>query len=271
MSDHPKRFLDDADASESMREALRLSAELPASDYDLSKGLARLQAAIMLPIAAGPSVPDVSAPAQLAQVAGHSAKWWGLTAAGTAGVILALSVFGPGFDSSEEPDQADGYVETAPEVATTLEAPRAAVPATPEPELPLGDPDPFTGEPEPEDESQLAPTGVPNAQPPARHRAPAPTSGDDVLRREIAQLAEARRLLSDNPAGALTLVRSSQREFGAGMFREERAALEVFALMSLGRVPEARRRGRRFVRRYGHGPFTERVRQVLDQEYLAPD
>lgn len=271
MSDQPKRILEGADASESLREALRLSAELPASDYDSSKGLARLQAAIIVPIAAGPSapsssVPDVSAPSQLAQVAGHSAKWWGLAAVGTASVILAIGLFGADSRAPERVD--DQGVEPAGEQASAT--PEAPPEATPEPRLPAPE-GPLSEQQASEDEPLVAPPSVPNPQPSARRRPPAPTSGDVLLRREIAQLAEARRLLSSSPARALALVRASQREFRAGMFGEERAALEVFALVSLGRTPEAQRRGRSFVRRYAHGPFSDRVRQVLDEENLSAD
>ena len=90
------------------------------------------------------------------------------------------------------------------------------------------------------------------------------TDADAELRRETDELAEARRLLTHDAAAALALVRRGNRDFDGGLFGEERAAIEVFALDRLGRATDARAAGRRFLRRHPSGPFSAEVAQIIE-------
>ncbi len=90
------------------------------------------------------------------------------------------------------------------------------------------------------------------------------TDPDEILRREIEQLARARALLDVDPHRALALLDQGTHAFPVGMFGEERAALSIMALDQLGRRQEAVRRARAFLASHGSGPFAERVRQILE-------
>jgi RNA polymerase sigma-70 factor (ECF subfamily) len=86
-------------------------------------------------------------------------------------------------------------------------------------------------------------------------RAPAP----DALQ-EMQQIASAERLLTRAPAAALTIVREVQARFPRGYLSEERAYVEVMALLGLGRTAEARSKAEAFLRTYPDGPYSRRVR-----------
>ena len=115
---------------------------------------------------------------------------------------------------------------------------------------------------------QPASTAIPPERPMPRR--PSPTShatapdtsaapGDDML--ELQQVATAERLLSADPARALSLVRSVETRFPAGFVREERRYVEITALTKLGRTVEARGLAERFLHDYPDGAFTRRVQE----------
>jgi len=121
--------------------------------------------------------------------------------------------------------------------------------------------------------SNVQPSPVPSEQPvreaPERETAreaapaPAPKLDDARLEREMGMLAVAQRVLTTDPARALSLVRQSAREFGDSMFSPERGQLELLALVKLGRLDEAKRLARPYLARYPNGPFSDRVRRAL--------
>ena len=78
-------------------------------------------------------------------------------------------------------------------------------------------------------------------------------------------IAQARRLLSRDPNAALLLLDRVGRLHPAGYFVEEREALRILALMSLGQTDRARRRAEAFLRVYPHSPFADRVRALKDR------
>jgi RNA polymerase sigma-70 factor, ECF subfamily len=80
---------------------------------------------------------------------------------------------------------------------------------------------------------------------------------------EPQQIASAERLLASAPARALTIVRAVETRFPDGYLREERAYVEVMALLGLGRAAEARPKAEAFLKAYPDGPYSRRVRGAL--------
>ena len=81
--------------------------------------------------------------------------------------------------------------------------------------------------------------------------------------REMRQVVEMRASLGVRPARALELAEQGQREFGTGLFREEREAYAVFALDRLGRRAAASRRGTAFLAQHPRSAFAARVREIV--------
>ncbi len=87
---------------------------------------------------------------------------------------------------------------------------------------------------------------------------------DDALSAEARRVVEARAALrADNAAAALAVVRAAAREFPTGELAEERAVLEVEALVALGRRSEAESAAAILLGRYPRSPHAARVREAL--------
>jgi hypothetical protein len=108
-----------------------------------------------------------------------------------------------------------------------------------------------------------APPGSPDT--PQALAPPSPAGGEaqDLLRREIALVAQARALLETQPAETLALLERARAEIHPGVLGEEREALMVLALHRLDRTAEARTRGQLFLRQHPESPFAERVRAAI--------
>jgi hypothetical protein len=76
---------------------------------------------------------------------------------------------------------------------------------------------------------------------------------------EVAVVAEAERLVTSNPARALTLVRSLDSRAPAGFLREERHYVATMALLQMN-APGARDQARRFLQSYPASPYAPRIR-----------
>ncbi|MBL4684589.1 MAG: hypothetical protein JKY37_08385 [Nannocystaceae bacterium] len=94
-------------------------------------------------------------------------------------------------------------------------------------------------------------------------RKAAPLTAEDALA-EAGLISRATRALAVSPSRALELTREAKRDFPRGMLGEEREAIAIQALAKLGHAEKARRRGERFLRRYGRGPYAVAVRGVLN-------
>lgn len=110
----------------------------------------------------------------------------------------------------------------------------------------------------------------PERQPLATPKKPQSAALEDRLRSELNALAEVRRELSRNPARALALADESRVKFPNGALREEREALAVFALEKLGRSGEVSRRAARFLAKFPDGPFSAKVRGILEHVAASP-
>ena len=110
-----------------------------------------------------------------------------------------------------------------------------------------------------------APTITPDELPlsldgvPAKMPAPAVSS-----QAETDNYAKARSLAATDPAGALALVESGNKQFAHGVFAEEREALAVDCLARTGRTAEAQERGKAFLAKHPTSPFAEKIRAQID-------
>ncbi|HMI91370.1 MAG TPA: sigma factor-like helix-turn-helix DNA-binding protein, partial [Polyangiales bacterium] len=95
--------------------------------------------------------------------------------------------------------------------------------------------------------------------PPSAAQAERPEDPADNALREMQEIASAERLLATAPARALSIVRSVGARFPQGYLREERAYVEVMALLALGRSAEARSKAEDFLEQYPDGPYSRRV------------
>lgn len=89
--------------------------------------------------------------------------------------------------------------------------------------------------------------------------APPSTSATDELR----ILTRARSLAARQPAEALALVRQHEAQFRDSQFAQEREAIAIEALVSSGRVADARARATRFDARWPSSPLRERIARLL--------
>ena len=85
---------------------------------------------------------------------------------------------------------------------------------------------------------------------------------------ELQLIERARALLATEPARALQVGLAHERAFPRGGMREERDAIVISALLSLGRVAEARSRQATFDRDYPTSPYARRMHERLSPEGL---
>jgi hypothetical protein len=105
-------------------------------------------------------------------------------------------------------------------------------------------------------------TPAPEPPPPRAVQNKSGTAPPDLELAEMREIKRAESLLSDEPQRALELTRSMQAGFPDGHFREERAYLEVMALLRLGRTRELREKAAAFLRGYPTGLYSSRVRKA---------
>jgi hypothetical protein len=160
------------------------------------------------------------------------------------GAFAAYQSFGAG---ASEPPQA-----TTPPVAAAPVAPPS----------PLGNAGPALQGAAPDAE-------IASPAPPAPAAAPVPAgaarraSADDANAAELGLLQRARAAVaSGDHATALAVIAEHQRRFPAGRLREERDALRVKALASLGRKDEARRAADRFQTEFPRSVLSSSVEQT---------
>jgi hypothetical protein len=108
---------------------------------------------------------------------------------------------------------------------------------------------------------------VPRLPPGTRvQRAPAPVENDprlEGLGAEMRLIGEARRVLADDPTGALLLLEQHRAHHPQGALREEREAYAVEALSALGRASEAERRYTEFLEDFPDSSFRSRLVRAM--------
>ncbi len=229
----PRRWLEDPDADESLRELLRGAPNARPLDQVTRRRLgvkvARVSA---LPVAAAGWLFVKSATAALGVVLGTGAL------AVSAGIIE----WGPPKSSHVAP--------TVPSASPAPRAPARSAPAAPK----------TTEAPEiaPEAPALPAPQLNPTPSLPV-----VDSSGSSRLSAEAALLEAARAKLRRAPAEALALTTQHAVRFQRGQLASERALIRIEALHRLGRDAEARGVARELLGDAGAGLYAERVRQLL--------
>jgi hypothetical protein len=233
----PRRWLEDPDADETLREVLGTTPRARSLDPLTRKRLrARVARAAALPAAA--------------------AGWLFVKSAGAAlGVVLgsgALAV-------------AAGVIEWSPLPApsSAVTAP-AAAPAAPR-ATPAAAAAPLRGPAEPEPAVELAaPSPKLNPAPSLPVASPS-SSGVGTLSAEAALLEQARRQMRAAPAAALAVAAEHAQRFPRGQLTSERTLIQIEALHRLNRDSEARALGRSLLGAASSGLYAERVHQLLGE------
>lgn len=264
-SDDPLRLRDDPHVSEELRADLARSIETPGVDLDVPAELAKLSAAI----AAGAVVAKVGGGAAAAGGA-LAAKTslpmakivtWGLSVIALGGAVTYGSVVALSDRAPTAPANAtSASVAPLRHVASAAPtAPAAASPSATTEEAPPADEAPPTakGAAEPASTSRAG-SARPRVSPSSSAAA---TTASERLAEETADLVRLRSLASADPAGALAAADDGQRRFASGAFGEEREAIAIRALASLGRQAEARSRLERFAARYPKSVYLSRLRE----------
>jgi hypothetical protein len=241
----PRRWLEDPDADESLREVLRATPRARPLDAVTRR---RLRAQV----ARASALPAVAA------------SWLFVKSAGAAlGVVLGTGAIAV----------ATGVVEWSPRPApSAVVAPRAAprAPASRRevaaPRNDVVDAAPEVTEPE-MPPSEVAPPRL-NPAPPLPQISPAP-SASGSLSAEAALLEQARRDMRAAPAIALSVAAEHAQRFPRGQLTSERTLIQIEALHRLNRDAEARRLARGLLGGTGSGLYAERVHQLLG-ENLEP-
>jgi hypothetical protein len=172
----------------------------------------------------------------------HFRGRWLLLAA-SLGVVVALGAFAAYRSGDDDASVAD-VSRTAPAVVSTV-APAPPAPKGTEPsEPPRSSP----------------PKSASSAAPPSAVPRPSP---EETYAQELALLQRARASLAKGEgAMALSAIAEHQRRFPGGRLREEREALRVKALMSLGRGDEARRAAERFKTEFPRSVLSPSIEQT---------
>ena len=266
MSQDPVRLCDSRDASPGVRADLAIARGGSGVPYDEARGLARLQAAILLgggPGSAGPPRGGGGAPPvpTAAPAAGAAATIpWGAAAvgAGAAGALLLV------WNIAAQPPTTAAPPLPVERAATTQAKVAAALSSAVEPA------------------PSVVATAMPTAEtrPPPSASASSPRRGDvqettvitpdagiaPTLVEEAQHLARVRGLAARDPAGALALIDEGNERFAGGSLWPERELFALDALQRLGRRADAAARGERLLARYPDGPTAERIRRLIHAE-----
>ncbi len=108
------------------------------------------------------------------------------------------------------------------------------------------------------------PTAVGTSAPPTptavQKTARAATKSDSLLAEESALLLDARSALrAGKPSAALALLLSYESRFERGVLRQEVQGTRILALCDLGRVAEAKRGSKEFMKRWPNSPIAARL------------
>jgi hypothetical protein len=236
----PPRLLDDPEVGEALKRDLRCAIEHQL-EFDVAASVARFEAALAGGSAAGGATQ------------GALLKWLVVGAAG-AGIGAALYLSSQG----SAPEQAP-----APPAKSEVRTSERAVPAEPseapaQPEMIRADE--LAVEEPPEAPIKMA--GKPAPTPPGDASKDL-ESANDLLAREVAHLKSVRQALAGDPARALGLANAGHAEFKAGVLYQEREALALQALNSLGRRAELEERGQHYLKAFPSGSFSDQVRTML--------
>lgn len=152
-----------------------------------------------------------------------------------------------------------------PEAPVAQPVERAPEPTPPPPAAPTDEPTPARTSDEPPSTTPAVELARPRAVRPAprdTERAETPAAPNQAPT-ELTLLREARQLATSQPARALELCEVHRRTYPTGVLSEERAAIEIEALVALGRRDEAARRAEAFLRRHPTSAHRARIDALL--------
>jgi len=265
MTSDPIRLLDDPSSAVSLRGDLASATDVRLEGLDHGAGLTALQAGLAAEATAtgsGIGLPMLTkAGIGAVAIAGALVLWLGLGDSESEPVATQVAEV-----SAVEPARQTARVSpSAKPVAAKPTEPMAAEPAV-SPEPPSAEPAPV----EPTSAVVIEPAPVLDESPRhkgrnARRSTPASDDApsDDSVLREARMVAKARSSLIGEPQRALTLTEQAEKDFPDGQLVEERRAIAIEALASLGRTEEAERRADRFLAKYGRGAHAAAVRRAL--------
>lgn len=250
MSD-PTRWLDDPDAPDELKRALRRASRAAGLDRVTRDRVGvRVGRLAALPLSAFTWLSLKSAAALgLAS---------GATVAGTLAVVEHYRPAPRHDGSAVSPTRAPTRLSrTTPAVGSAAPGRETMTPAAPErsaePPAPIAPALPTLNPP-----AELPRSGHPPLA------APSPSSANG-LAEESALLEQARRTLDASPARALALVHEHATRFKTGQLTAERSLLEVDALYRLGRRTEARTLAEPLLAQGGGDLYVGRVRRLLEK------
>ncbi|MEM6295541.1 MAG: hypothetical protein AAGA54_29980 [Myxococcota bacterium] len=260
MSNDPIRLIDDPSVVSGLRADLVEAASAGLEGFDVAAGAAGLQAAIAAEVTGATAVSSGAAKA--------GAGWFGKAVIGAVLIGGGVAAWLATRSEPEASPPTARVVAAAEDDETSKTSSKGpAVELETEPKVPVLVP-----------ESPAPPSHVEEAPKPAavdaapvlraRHAPkagskPAKPKADDYVR-EARLVADARKALRTDPRRALALLKDAKRSFPRGMLAEEREALTIIALAELGKVEDASRRGERFLKKHGKGPYAEAVRAAFD-------
>ena len=203
---------------------------------------------------------EVTAPAAGGRVS--SGKWMGILSLAT---VVAAGAIGTGYQlstagstprppsSSEAPplDPPPASPAQGTELATPAPAPPKSVDVMDLPSAPALRSQPAR--------ALAAPSAEHLADTAARPSSGAPSLSDELAAVDAARAAFVER----NPGLAVDRVESYRRRFPSGHFMDEAEALEIQALVALGRNDEARTKANRFLATRPESPYAQRVRSAI--------
>lgn len=160
-----------------------------------------------------------------------------------AALVVAVGAFAA-YRSGEDAASGDDAHRAAPLITSTV-APAPPAPKSAEPSEPV---------------RVSPPKPVSSSAPSTAAARPSP---EETYAQELALLQRARASLAKGDAtAALVAIAEHQRRFSAGRLREEREALRVKALTSLGRSDEARRAAERFKTEFPRSVLSSSIEQT---------
>jgi len=230
----PRRWVDDPEADETLRQVLRKAPGARSLDQPTRRRLrARVARAASVPAVAAGWLFVKSAAAGLGVVLGTG--------------MIAISTGVIDWAPSQQVQHGPRAASKAPERVSSPPAPLASPPA------PLASPETAR------DEASTKLTPAPLLA------MPSASSGAGTLSAEAALLEQARGQMRAAPAAALSLAVEHAQRFPRGQLASERTLIQIEALHRLGRDAQARSLAGGLLAGAGAGLYAERVHQLLGE------
>ncbi len=237
----PIRLSDDPNASEYCRQLLKVGRSAPPGfAYDVGHGLERLRGALR----------ERTAPASRSDRLPRFSLRIGAYALVSGFAVIAFG------GSAAWIHHQRAVRATASNVRLVQSSAPTAAPPVARPKHPAAD--------------EIVPPPSPTSSPPvqrgvialAKSSSPPADRGDD-LSSETTDIAQLRSVARTDPHRALSMAQEGARRYPRGFFSQEREAIAITCLVTLGHVSEARTRAERFLAAHPRGPAAESIRESV--------